>query len=464
VNGVAVPGSEFERQVGYVLRIYQQQTGQPLTREAAEALGVRDVAVENLVSRQLVVQEAQARGLGVTDEEISRTVHETPTFQQGGRFDYALYERETRAQWGSPARYEALLRDDLLYRKMVATVRETTKVSDAELRAAWQADRDRATLAFLRIPLAAARAEAKPSDADAKAFAAANGPRIETFYKENASRYDTRKKVRARHVLVRVAADAPAAQADAARKRIDAAAERVRKGEDFGKVAAEVSDDAATKAKGGELGFLAEPLLEKPLADAAFALAPGQVSEPVRTSSGWDLLQVEEVVPAKTIPLEAVRLDIARELLVNERAAKLAQATAEAALAAAKAGKQAPVKLGAQTVAWEDTGSFALSDASYVPRLGAVPGLVDDVRSAQQGAVLPKVYASPEGPVVAVVKARERPDPAKFEAERAQVALRVSARKEQLVEQAWLKALRQAAKVEVNEPLVRGLVAMQEER
>jgi peptidyl-prolyl cis-trans isomerase D len=458
VNGRPVPAAEFERQVGSLLRLYQQQTGQPITREMAELLGVRNVALDNLVNRELVVQEAARRGIAVTDEEITRTVHDTPAFQASGRFEYGLYERATRSSYGSPARYEALLREDLLHQKMMAALRETVKVSGAELREAFEAERDRANVAYLRVPLSTARAAVRPSEPEVRSFAASSASRIEQFYRENASRYDTKKRVRARHVLARVAPDAPAEQAEAARRRVEEAAERVRRGEDFGKVAGEVSEDENTRGRGGELGFLTEALLEKPFADAAFALGPGQVSGPVRTAAGWHVVQVEEVIEPRTIPLDDVRLDIAREILVNDRAAELATRRAGEALAAARSGRRAPVSVGAEKVAWEESGSFSVRQAAFVPRLGAAPGLVEAARAAKAGDVLPEVYATAEGPVVAVVVSRDRPDPAVFEAERNLLALRVSARKEQLVEQAWLKTLRDGAEVVVNEPLVAGLV------
>jgi peptidyl-prolyl cis-trans isomerase D len=458
VNGKAIPGVEFERQVGSLLRLFQQQTGQPLSPEMTEQLGLRKMALDNLVSRELVLQEAARRGIAVPDQEIVRALHENPSFQAGGQFQRGLYERAARASYGSPARYEAALREDLLHQKMMAVLRETVKVSEAELRDAFEAERDRASLAFLRVPLAAARAAVRPSDAEVRTFASAAAARIEQFYRENPSRYDTSKRVRARHVLARVAPDAPADQAEGARRRIEEAAERVRRGEDFAKVAAELSDDENTRGRGGDLGFLTEALLERPFAEAAFALGPGQLSQPVRTSAGWHLVQAQEVIEPKRIPLEEVRLDIARELLVEDRAAELAARRAREALAAARAGQRAPVPVGAEKAAWEESGSFSVRQAAFVPRLGAVPGLIEAARAAGTGDVLPEVYSTPEGPVAAVVTSRERPDPAAFEKERELLALRVSARKEQLVERAWLETLRKDAKIDVNEPLLAGLV------
>ena len=475
VNGKTIAAGDFERQYGQMLRMFQQQTGQPLSKDLAEKLGLRQAALNQLVDKQLVVEEALRRGLVVSDQELSDAVHEMPTFQEGGRFNYDVYQRTVAAYYGSPSRFEAGLRDDLAYQKMMAAVRETVKVSDAEVKAAWLADADKVDLSFVRIPLAAAQAAAKPSEAEAKAFATANADRVKKFYEENAARYDQQRKLKARHILVRVAPNAPAGEEEAARRRAEALAARVQKGEDFGKVAREASDDENTKAAGGELGYVAEGLVEKPFSDAAFALEKGQVSAPVRTRAGFELVQAEEVVPAKKVSLDEARLDIARELLGQEKGKKLAEERARAALAAAGAGHRladqfpaadakgkTPVKLGGTVIAADETGPVSSSAGTFLPKLGAVPGLLEDALAAKAGDVLPKVYASAQGPVVAVVKSREKPDPAAFEAARGQLSTRLRNRKESQVEQAWLKELRAGADVKVNEALVRAAAPVED--
>jgi peptidyl-prolyl cis-trans isomerase C len=71
-------------------------------------------------------------------------------------------------------------------------------------------------------------------------------------------------------------------------------AARIKGGEDFAKIAAEVSKDPGSKTEGGDLGWFTQERMVKPFADAAFKLAPGQVSDPVKTQFGWHVLRVEE--------------------------------------------------------------------------------------------------------------------------------------------------------------------------
>jgi peptidyl-prolyl cis-trans isomerase D len=469
VNGRIVPATDYERGYSNLMRSFQAQAGQAFTRELAEQLGLATMALNQLVERELVVQEARKQGLLVPEEELVRTIADLPGFQTGGRFDRALYDQVVKDNYGSPTRFEEVLREDLLYQRMMAGVRQTVKVSDAEVRQAWAAEHDRVDLSFVRFPLAAAEAEAKaPGDAEAAAFAAKEPARIEKAYQEGAARYDQPRKVKARHLLVKVAEGAAAADVAAARQKLEALAARVQKGEDFAKLAAAESQDENTRAKGGDLGFVAEGLVEKPFADAALALAAGAVSGPVRTASGWHLIKAEQVVEARKTPLEAARIELAKMLLKKDRAAVLARERAAAALAAVKAGrtladlfpteeaarkaKKAPVKLGTTVVAADTTGLFG-ADGAFVPKLGAVEGLAATAMTTPVGKALPAVVETAQGPVVAVVASREKPDEAQYAAQKDAIATRLRNRRESQVQQAWLKRLREGAKVEINKDL-----------
>jgi peptidyl-prolyl cis-trans isomerase D len=235
----------------------------------------------------------------------------------------------------------------------------------------------------------------------------------------------------------------------------------VKKGEDFAKVAQALSEDEATRGRGGDLGFVSEGLFDDAFAAAALALEAGQVSAPVRTASGWHLVKAEEVVPGKKVSLDEAREEIARELLTQDRARALAQERAQAALAQAKGGKLAPVKLGSQTIAPEETGAFGRS-TPFVPKIGEAKGLVQDALAAKAGQPLPRVYDTPAGPVVAVVTERRTPDPKAFDGQREAVEGRLRRQKESQVEGAWLRSLRTGANVATNQELLAAAAQQQQ--
>jgi peptidyl-prolyl cis-trans isomerase C len=100
-------------------------------------------------------------------------------------------------------------------------------------------------------------------------------------------------EVHARHILIRAPADDEKAS-KAAEDKIKTVIARLKKGEDFSKVAMELTEDPSGKANGGDLGFFGKDQMVPEFADAAFNLEKGQISEPVKTQFGWHVIKVED--------------------------------------------------------------------------------------------------------------------------------------------------------------------------
>lgn len=471
VNGSKVTPAEFEQQYAQLARLYQAQTAADST--GLLSLRVRQMAMDQVVERELVEQEARKKGLVVRDEEVSRAVAAIPSFQTNGRFDQPAYERYVTATYGTPRIFEDRLRRQLLYDRMMALVRENARVSEDEVKDAWIGENDRVSLEFARFPVALARADVHATDAQVQDFIAKNGPRIEKYYTDNKQVFDKPKRVRARHILAKVDRNATAADWDAARKKIEGYAERVKKGEDFGELAKKVSEDPGSADKGGDLGTFGPRVMANEFEAAAFKMKPGEVSEPVKTAFGYHLIKVESVQDPEVIPLEKARPDIARNLLEAELGEKLAREKAQATLAKLQAGKSfaealpvedpkaakkgpEPVKLGGQPIRTDETGSFN-AGAKDVPRIGPAPEIQAAALAATgSGQVLPKVFDTPAGPIVAKVKERVKADPAKFAEKKNDVELRLRMRRETELERGWVEDLRKHAEVKTNAAFVQG--------
>jgi peptidyl-prolyl cis-trans isomerase D len=125
-------------------------------------------------------------------------------------------------------------------------------------------------------------------------------------------------------------------------------------------------------------------------------------------------------------------------------------------------GKKGGPTLGGEPLVARDTGPFVPMGAS-VPGIGDSPALVAAAGAATAaGQTLPAVYATSAGPVVAQVKDRQHPDPARYAAQRDEVAVRLGSRRQAEVEAAWLKTLRDGAKIKINDALLRTSVASQD--
>ncbi|MDX7951605.1 peptidylprolyl isomerase [Lichenihabitans sp. Uapishka_5] len=98
-------------------------------------------------------------------------------------------------------------------------------------------------------------------------------------YDDAAKAKKPEEEIHARHILVPTEAEAKAAF------------DRVNKGEDFAKVADEVSKDPGSQ--GGDLGWFTRDKMVPEFAEAAFKLEPGQVSQPVKSEFGWHVIKLE---------------------------------------------------------------------------------------------------------------------------------------------------------------------------
>ena len=124
-------------------------------------------------------------------------------------------------------------------------------------------------------------------------------------YDEERDRFpDHRAAARAAQISVAV----DKGDEDAARAKAAAIAERARKGEDFAKLAAEVSDDAGTKAQGGDLGWMTPR--DAPFENALFGMQVGAISDPVRSDFGFHVIKLDELKPATVRPFEEVRDEV----------------------------------------------------------------------------------------------------------------------------------------------------------
>jgi peptidyl-prolyl cis-trans isomerase C len=101
------------------------------------------------------------------------------------------------------------------------------------------------------------------------------------------------QEVHARHILIRAAAGDEKAS-KAAEDKIKAVIARLKKGEDFVKVAGEVTEDPSGKANGGDLGYFTKEQMVPEFSDVAFKLDKGQISDPVKTQFGWHVIKVED--------------------------------------------------------------------------------------------------------------------------------------------------------------------------
>lgn len=118
---------------------------------------------------------------------------------------------------------------------------------------------------------------------------------MKKYYQEHEKDFLLTESVRARHIFIQLSAKVSDEEKAAARKKAEELLARLKKGEDFAKVALESSDDADTAKNGGELGLLTPGRTNsEEFEKAAFALKSGETSEIVQSPFGFHIIKADE--------------------------------------------------------------------------------------------------------------------------------------------------------------------------
>ncbi|MGL6161635.1 peptidylprolyl isomerase [Microbulbifer sp.] len=132
---------------------------------------------------------------------------------------------------------------------------------------------------------------------------------IANFYAANPEKYQARKAKLA-HILIRTRPEMSDEERAARLTTVTEALSRVKRGEDFGEVAQEMSEDKISAGKGGDLGWMKEGSVAESFSKAAFALSPGEVSGVVTTPFGFHVIKLVEGPQVVRQSQESVEGDI----------------------------------------------------------------------------------------------------------------------------------------------------------
>lgn len=468
VNGTEVPVQDFRR-------IYRARMESARAQQIPESM-VRQFLVpqivDSLVELELWAQAAQRHGVIASDEELRKLLRSTPSFQENGKFSMERYKRLLRDQLQKTVpEYEAQMRKELSAQKMANLVASGAVVSEDEVRSDFQQDGNKVNLTFARfMPSMYADKVPAPSEADVDAWAKSHESEINNYFEANRALYEQPERIRARHILVPVPRDASDAQKDAARARAESIRKEIEGGKDFAQAAQEHSSDTSNKDRGGDLGIKPRTAFVPEFSDAAFALEVGKVSEPVLSQFGYHLIKVDEKLPAETKGVDDVRGEIARTLLLRERAKEMARAEAEKGLSALTSGKGLTTLFppeGAEPAAKRfetetrpeavPTGEFTAS-ATSIPLLGAAPRLMTDAFAAQAPKPLGQLYEVGDGYAIAEVTARTLPSDDEFNKQRDTLIAQARQAKAAELQNAFVKSLREQAQIQKNDKAINDLL------
>lgn len=241
------------------------ETGAAATETAHDPQKVKAQLLENLIDRELLIQEAQRQDLTIGTARVLRRMERLPE---------QLRPKRTAAEAsGTPAdgkdSFFRYVHQGLLIERLLE--KQLPKV------------------------------------------ASVSAKRARAYYDENPGLFMYPEEVHLRHILIQAPPDMADETRQQAYLKIQALEQQLAEGATFTVLAIDASQ-CPSRARGGDLGYLTRQQLYPSLAQTAFDLVPGQVSTIVESPAGYHLLLVTDRRPARQLSFLMVRDDLQKQL------------------------------------------------------------------------------------------------------------------------------------------------------
>jgi len=337
VGHTEISTNEFRQIFTDRLQQMGRQFGRPLTMEQARAFGFDRQVLQQIIAEAALGEEARRLGLGVSDAEIMRGIYTDPLFKGvGGGFDPQRFQSIVRQMGYTEPRYLADRRKIALRRQIVDTMTAGLQPSKTLLEALSRFQNEQRSIEYIKLGAAQAGTIDPPSpetlaayfdDHKAQfrapeyrkiAFVAITPEDIgkwsdvsdedaKKLFEQRRDRYGSPEKRQVSQIVFPNVEEAQAARG------------RIESGLSFEDLAKERNLNSADV----DLGLVAKSgILDSAIADAAFSLSSGEVSQPVKGRFGVTLVKVGAIQPGIEPSYESVaqelKKDIATERARNE--------------------------------------------------------------------------------------------------------------------------------------------------
>lgn len=322
----------YEREI----RAMSARAGRQITTAEARALQLPRQVLTRLVAGAALDSHAAELGIGISDEVIADSIRADRAFQDSsGKFSKIIFQQLLHANGLTEAEYVNRQRNELVRAQLIETMSESPVVPKALMDAANRYQNETRVIEYFVLPVSAAGKIAEPDEAKLKAYydahigrftapeyrkigALAISPEtlakqievsqedLEAAYEANRDRFETPERRTMEQIIFKDMETARTAY------------EKLKKGGDFLESAkAQGMSEADIK-----LGpFARKDMSDEKIAEVAFKLKKGEISEPVEGTFSTVILRVTDIKPGKTKSFDEVK-DELRSQLAKQRASE----------------------------------------------------------------------------------------------------------------------------------------------
>lgn len=334
VGDIKISYNDYQRTLSSETDRLRQMLGSAATPEALNNLALGPSVLKNMINEQLLVLESKRIGLKVSDEDVANNIRKNPAlFDEKRQFSKKNFEFLLNSNGLTEKAYIEKTRQNMAVNLLISAVTSLTSVPENAAKILFASREEKRTVDVYNIPasLITSITEPKPEQLEeyykanideftapeyrelsyviittehAKEFMKASGKPvdnkdIETAYHERIEEFKKPERRKVEQLLF--------STEDAAHKAL----EDIKSGKSFEEIGKGAN---ILNPKAISLGLLEKSKIIENAADQVFSLAIGAASDPIKSTFGWHIFRVTEILPPATQPLEEVRAQLEKDM------------------------------------------------------------------------------------------------------------------------------------------------------
>lgn len=341
VNGDKISLQEYTLAYQNNRQQWQSMLGQGISEEQ-EAL-LKQNTIDSLISRKLLEQMNDSIGVRVGDNQLTEMIRGIEAFQGVNGFDTYLYENAImRMGFGSSAEFEAEMRADLATSLLQSALLQSSFITTAELEKLASLIQQERDINYAILSSDELKESIEVSDEDIAGYYETNTQEymnpeqvriayvelslqklsaeidisedgLLTYYNANKALYDVEEQRSFKQLFIAKAEDATEEEQAKVKEEIQALHGLIEAGSSFEEAVESRKNDSSPYVEVIDQEYMTRGIMEQEIDDVLFALNEGELSEPIETESGMQLIRLEEIIGGVNTNFEEVREQVVED-------------------------------------------------------------------------------------------------------------------------------------------------------
>jgi len=291
--------------------------------------------MDRLVNTQLLQQQINKLGYGVSDEALAKALQDVQEFKVDGKFNPERYAGMISSLGKTKSQFEHDYRNQLALQRLQNGLVNTSFVTPAETARAQALLGEQRDVEYVTIDAKSFLPTVNISDAEVQAYYDANKnvymtpetvglqyvdlklsdvasevtvteEALRAHYEQIKDKFSSGERRHAHHILITTSDGVDDAKA---RQQAEELYAKLKSGANFEALAKESSKDPGSAVKGGDLGWAKRGDFVKPFEEALFSMSPGDIRGPIKSDFGYHIIRLDEV-EGSSKTYEQVRVEV----------------------------------------------------------------------------------------------------------------------------------------------------------